>query len=155
MAKKYAVVADIEAQARTLTKTESKMPMAQKKGVKKLLKSVKHQDRKPVEIYTILACEKLEEDITKIGKPNGFSNYGCSHIAGFYTDFNDCVSALHRNTCDIWETCYNYACIEKVEEGICQPGILLGWYKYDRERNGYFHIDTPAFEKHTCGRTIG
>jgi len=118
----------------------------------------KEKEDKPVVIYTILTCTKLEEWIYPTGlieKKSGFPDYGTSSVVGFYTSFSDAHEALMNNRTDLWETCYDYACIEKVEEGLANPGELVGWYKFDREKGGYFPIKTPDFEKHICGRTIG
>lgn len=113
------------------------------------------KENKPVVIYTILTCEKLEEQIYPTGKKSGFADYGDASVVGFYTSFLDAHEALTNNRTDLHETCYDYACIEKVEEGLARPGELVGWYRYDRESNKYIPIETPSFDKHTCGRTIG
>ena len=126
-------------------------------GILNALPPVKAEEKedKPVVIYTILTCEKLEEQVYPTGKKSGFPNYGASSVVGFYTSFLDAHEALTNNRTDLHETCYDYACIEKVEEGLARPGELVGWYRYDRVSNKYIPIETPSFEKHICGRTIG
>lgn len=109
----------------------------------------------PISIYAIMTCTKLEEEVYPTGKRSGFPDYGTSKTAGYFTSLDDAKTALLHNSTDLWETCYDYACIEKVEEGLECPGELVGWYKYDREKNGYSPIETPSFDKHICGRTIG
>ncbi len=111
--------------------------------------------RDRTEIYTIMVCEKLEEDIYPSGKHSGFPIYGSSRVVGYYRDYADAQKALTTNALDLHETCYDYGCIEKVSEGIYQCGMLMGWYKYDKESDSYKPIETPDFDKHTCGRTIG
>ena len=113
------------------------------------------KEDKPVVIYTILTCEKLEEQVYPTGKKSGFPEYGASSVVGFYTSFLDAHEALTNNRTDLHETCYDYACIEKVEEGLARPGELVGWYRYDKESGKYIPIETPSFDKHICGRTIG
>lgn len=116
------------------------------------------KEDKPIVIYTILTCTKLEEWIYPTGlieKKSGFPDYGASSVVGFYTSFSDAHEALTNNRTNLHETVYDYACIEKVEEGLARPGELVGWYKFDRGKGGYFPIETPDFEKHICGRTIG
>lgn len=113
------------------------------------------EEDKPAVIYTILTCTKLEEQVYPTGKKSGFPDYGASSVVGFYTSFLDAHEALTNNRTDLHETCYDYACIEKVEEGLARPGELVGWYKYDKDVNKYIPIETPSFEKHICGRTIG
>ena len=122
------------------------------------LVKTKEKEDKSVVIYTILTCTKLEEWIYPTGlieKKSGFPDYGASSVVGFYTSFSDAHEALTNNQTDLHETCYDYACIEKVEEGLARPGELVRWYKFDRESGRYFPIKTPDFEKRICGRTIG
>ena len=76
----------------------------------------------PINIYTILMCEKLEDTVSKSGKSLKIPNYGSSRIVGYYTSYADAQRILDKNICDVWETCYDYACIERVEEGIYRPG---------------------------------
>lgn len=104
---------------------------------------------KGISIYTILTTEKLEEDL------NGFPNYGCTRIPGFFTDLEEAREAVKSNAGDIWETVYDYACIEKVSEGLYGIEGSCEWYKYNADTNCYEKIDTPEFEEHICGRSIG
>ena len=106
-------------------------------------------------IYTVMVCTKLEEKIFEDGTHSGFPTYGSSRVVGYYTDYASAQSALKSNALDLNETIYNYGCIEKVQEGLYQGGMLMGWYKFDKEQNSYLPIDTPEFEAHICGRTIG
>ena len=122
---------------------------------KEIQKIINNLSDAPVAIYAIMTCTKLEEDIYPTGKMSGFSDYGAFRTVGYFASLDDAKTALLHNSTDLWETCYDYACIEKVEEGLANPGELVGWYKYDREKDGYFPIETPSFDKCTCGRTIG
>lgn len=106
-------------------------------------------------IYVIMACTKLEEVKDKTGQSTGWADYGDSHIPGYYTDYYTCVKYVINNAADIWETCYDYVCIEKVEEGLAMPGKLMGWYKYNKETGKYDPIEQPEFDKKFGGRTIG
>ena len=108
-----------------------------------------------LKIYAIMTCTELKERILSDGRPSGFADYGSRCIPGWYTDLETCKKAVEENWSDLWETCYDYACIEMCEEGLAKPGILVGWYKYDRKSNRYLPIATPKFDIHTCGRTIG
>ena len=103
-----------------------------------------------MKIYTIMTCEFLEEY-----EDTGLPNYGCDKIVGFYTDLETAKSIVVNNTTDLWETVYDYACIEEVEEGINHPGQLIQWYKYNREIDKYEEIPQPEIDKRVCGRTIG
>jgi hypothetical protein len=114
-------------------------------------------------IYTIMVCSKLEEKIyTKnvngniIETKSGFNDYGDTRVWGFYTDKDAAIEALHFNSTDMNETCYEYACLEAYDEGIsnCRPHETQ-WFKFDHNINGYFEIETPILEKRICGRAMG
>ena len=100
-------------------------------------------------IYVILTAEKLEES------PYGFPDYGSTRLPGYFTDLDEARKAVINNAEDMWETVYDYACIEKVSEGLYGVENFCEWYQFDVETGGYKKIDTPEFEKHICGRTIG
>ena len=99
-------------------------------------------------IYTIMVCETLEET-------NIYNEYGCQAVVGFFADKDKAIESVIDNYGDLHETVYNYACIERVEEGVFHPGELVAWFKYNRETKKYDMIPTPDFDKHICGRTIG
>ena len=112
-------------------------------------------DKERAIIYAVMVCTKFEEEVYPTGKRSGFPDYGESRVVGFYTDYADAQKAVKNNVCDIHETSYDFACIEKVKEGIYSPGMLMEWYKYNPDKDEYEPIETPDFDKHTCGRTIG
>lgn len=152
---KYLESNDVLNVIKELCSSESNLSMELKRGVKKVKKQIEKIKRKPITIYTIYLCEKLEPLIYESGKDSGFNDRGCSYVAGFYTDYNDCVKALHNNTADMFETCYTYACVEECVEGIAHPGMTKQWFKYNKEKDGYFEIKTPDRESHVCGRAFG
>ena len=100
-------------------------------------------------IYVILTAEKFE------GSPYGFPNYGSTRLPGYFTDLDEARDVVKNNIGDIWETVYDYACIEKVSEGLYGTKDFCEWYKYNADTGCYEKIDTPKFEEHICGRTIG
>ena len=100
-------------------------------------------------IYTITMLEKIETD------KNGWSNFGSTNIVGYYTDLDKAKEAVTNNACDINETVYDYAVIEKIEEGLYHPSIEALWFKYDKENDSYKPIDTPKEVKNYCGFSIG
>ncbi len=108
-----------------------------------------------ISIYTIMTCTKLEPQYYPSGRISGFADYGRSRVVGFFTNYADAQKALRLNSGDMFETVYEYACIERVEEGLFQSGYLMGWYQYDKGKDSYLPIDIPEYDKHTCGRTIG
>ncbi|MDN5317612.1 MAG: hypothetical protein PWR08_1737 [Thermoanaerobacterium sp.] len=56
----------------------------------------------------------------------------------------------------MWETCYNYALIEKIEQGLYQADNQNRWfYKFSRETGIYEPIEEPEEVKHWCNFAIG
>ena len=112
--------------------------------------------KEPITIYTIMCFTKLEELKTKTGKSTGFPDFGDSYIAGFYTDFETAKEDVEHNACDINETCYDYAIIEKVEEGLYRPATKEArWlYQFNYLTKQYEPIDEPPFLQHICGITM-
>lgn len=100
-------------------------------------------------IYTILVFEKLEMD------KNGWSDFGSERLVGYYTNKEKAFDAVKCNGCDINETCYDYALIEEVEEGLYNPAFNRWLFKYNSDIDKYEPIDEPSFMKHTVGFTIG
>lgn len=98
-------------------------------------------------IYVITVAEKLNMDET------GFPDFGSTSVPGWYPRKEDAEHAVTENACDINETCYEYAVIEEIEEGLYNPATSgHRWlYKYNRERNGYEPIPEPECLKHFCG----
>ena len=100
-------------------------------------------------IYTILVFTRLEED------EHGWPEFGSERIVGYYTDKEIAFDAVKCNACDINETCYDYALIEGVEEGLYNPAFNRWLFKYNRDLDEYEPIDEPKFMKHFSGFTIG
>ncbi len=110
----------------------------------------------PQIIYTIMVCSKLDPRYLPSGKiSTGSADYGESRVVGFYTNYADAQKVLDGNICNVHETHYEYACIERAEEGIYQSGRLMGWYQYDKDKDSYTPIDTPEFDRYAIGRSIG
>jgi hypothetical protein len=100
-------------------------------------------------IYTILVFTRLEQD------EYGWSEFGSERIVGYYTDKEKAFDAVKSNACDINETCYNYALIEEVEEGLYNPAFNRWLFKYNSDIDKYEPIEEPGFMKHFSGFTIG
>lgn len=107
--------------------------------------------REPKKIYTILTMTNLEQGEHK------FLNFGSERLVGWYSDKNDAFDAVMENACDINETCYDYALIEEIEEGLYRSAISGSrwFFKYNRDTRGYEQIEEPDFVKSYCGFTIG
>ena len=59
-----------------------------------------------------------------------------TRCVGYYKTFEEAEQAVMENACDIWETCYDYAVIENIKEGL---------YQYDFHPNGYVKCEQPDF----------
>ena len=101
-------------------------------------------------IYTVMVITDLYHD-----EQTKCPEFGSSRLVGWYPEFNMANSSVKENSCDINETCYNYALIEECEWGLYHPASKRWWYKYNKEKDEYIPIDEPDFIKGFCGFTIG
>lgn len=104
---------------------------------------------KPGVIYTIMVMEKLEST----GK--GYPYYGASRVVGFYNKREHARECVMGNYGDIWETCYNYAVIEKIEEGLYSDLNDREFFKFDLETRTYKPYPEPDFMNNYVGLTMG
>lgn len=82
--------------------------------------------------------------------------FGDSRIVGYYTDERTATYAVEVNACDIQEHCYNYAFIEKIEEGLYNPACASERKVYVWSNDlGFTQIKDYECMKHFCGYTIG
>ena len=95
-------------------------------------------------MWFITCMEKMESE-------RGLPALGDSVTWGFYANHDDAVRALHDNRTDMHEGIYQYACIERYEEGIAMGTGEIQWFKFDKVRGGYFEIATPDIVKYCCG----
>ena len=101
------------------------------------------------EYYFITVFERLGVD------ENGLTDTGRTRCWGFYTDKETAFQELHENWTDMWETIYSYAVIEGYCEGISQYTGYRQFFKYDREKDGYFESAEPKGYEHYCSFGIG
>lgn len=87
---------------------------------------------------------------------NGWPEFGATRTWGFYSKRETAVQALHENWTDMWEYLYDYAVIEKYDEGIShyEHGSRK-WFKFDRGSNGYFEIEEPDCVGCLCSFAFG
>lgn len=93
-------------------------------------------------IFLITVFEKCEPD------ERWSANLGCTRSVGFRYSFELAEEVVKTNMCDIWEYCYDYACIEELGCELypfCQSRKL---YKYNKDINGYEEIQEPECLKH-------
>jgi len=74
------------------------------------------------------------------------SKDGDTRCVGYYSTFEKANEAVLDNACDIWETCYDYAVIENIPEGLYQYDFKPIWYKWNDIEEIYEKID----ERPTC-----
>lgn len=97
----------------------------------------------------LMTCTKLEEN------KFGFPEFGSSRVVGYYKHWNDGVKAMHDNRCDIWETIYEYGVLEDLDEGLYPNVNKCQFFKWNKEKEGFFEIETPSFLNHFSNLTIG
>lgn len=84
------------------------------------------------------------------------SKDGDMRCVGYYSTFEAAEEAVLDNACDIWETCYDYAVIENVEEGLYQYDQNPVWYKWDDLNEEYARMEgRPEQYKNQVGFGIG
>ena len=100
-------------------------------------------------IYTITVMTKLETD------DKGWLNTGSTRIVGFRHELDSAKEVVEKNMCDIWETCYDYAVIEKVDPCLYPDCMERYFFKYNKEKDGYDPIPEPECAKHFNAFGIG
>ena len=100
-------------------------------------------------MYFITVFEKMEpSDVF-------FAKYGDKRTWGYYPEYEMAANALHENRTDMHEGCYKYAVIEKIGYGICAYCEKRQWFKWDKDKDGYFEIEEPECVKHLTNFAIG
>lgn len=100
-------------------------------------------------MYFITVFEKIEpSDIF-------FAEFGDQRTWGYYPEYEMAVDVLHENRTDMHETCYGYALIEEIGSGICAIVEKRQWFKWNKEKRGYFEIEEPECVKHLANFAIG
>ena len=71
-----------------------------------------------------------------------------TRCVGYYSKFDEAEKVVLSNSCDICETCYDYAVIENIPEGLYQYDFHPTWYKYQKLVGGYTKCENlPDFIK--------
>lgn len=74
---------------------------------------------------------------------------------GYFKNKKTAVRALHENWSDMWEHSYNFAILEHLGSGIVPRCYERQWFKYDKERDGYFEVEEPEFIKCIVNFALG
>ena len=103
------------------------------------------ENEKVQNIFLITCFCKCEKD------ENGFFDGGGQRSFGFRYSFEEAEEALNKNMCDMHETIYHYAVVEELGPYIhpCPPESEV-WFKYDREKDGFFQIEKPKETEGFC-----
>ena len=84
------------------------------------------------------------------------SKDGDTRCVGYFSTFKKAEEIILDNACDIWETCYDYAVIENIEEGLYQYDHDAVWYKWNDLNEKYEKIEEkPEQYKKLIGFAIG
>lgn len=83
------------------------------------------------------------------------ADFGDMRTWGYYKEKGNALLALHHNWTDMNEDCYDFAVLEKMDEGVVPYCEERYWFKYDIERNGYFEIEEPECVKRLANFAIG
>ena len=88
--------------------------------------------------------------ITTFEKMNGKCEYGYLDVGdrrsdGWFPTFEGAERRVKNYTGDLWETCYDYAVIENIKEGLYQYDFHPTWYKYYKPTSGYIKCEQPDF----------
>ena len=91
-------------------------------------------------MYFITCFEKIGID------SHGWLDLGSQRTFGYRETFESAKEALELNMCDMNETIYNYAVVEKMGPYIHPDVEEIHFFKWDREREGFFEMDEKPKE---------
>lgn len=102
-------------------------------------------------MYFITGLTNIMTEETRIDSEE--SKKHSTRCFGYYKEKENAISAVKSNMLDMWETCYNYIVIEEIGEGVHPLSSIVGWFKYNKEKNEYepIKIDRTGF----CNYSIG
>lgn len=91
-----------------------------------------------------ITCMAYDGNEEKDGKPY----YGAMRTFGYKENLEDAKLALHENWCDMHECLYSYAVIENIPYGkTYKKNNDRIWFKYDKDKDGFFEIEQPNHHK--------
>lgn len=101
-------------------------------------------------MYFITAFNQISID-----KQTKILDMGIQRTFGYYDNFDHADEALRQNCCDIHETIYHYAVVEKIDAGIHPIAEKRWFYKYDKEKDGFYPIEEPKEFEHYINIALG
>lgn len=66
---------------------------------------------------------------------------GYTRTFGYYETYEEAKEALEENRLDMHEYMYDYALVEHIGPGIHPFSKKIGWFKFDKEKQGFYNID--------------
>lgn len=87
-------------------------------------------------IYTL----SVFEDMT-IG--NGTFSHTPTNTIGWFREYKDAKRIVKDNIGDIWETCFTYALIEELQEGLYSYMSNRWLFKYNPQKDQYEYMEIP------------
>lgn len=93
--------------------------------------------------------------VITVGFINALNQFRATRTPAFYFDKEDAIKTLYTNNADIYEDAYDVAVLEQIQEGCYGSTGIKEWFRYDKEKDGYFEIQEPESEKHYSGYGIG
>ena len=99
-------------------------------------------------MYFITCLDNLEIDALGL--------LGDARCFGYFSTYQRAKEALEINECDMWEAgCYNYAVIERIEQGIHSHAEEMAWFKFDTEKRVFYEISKPEETKGAYNYALG
>ena len=92
-------------------------------------------------IFLITVFDKCEPDARWV------YNLGSTRSVGWRPSLEMAVKTVETNMCDIWECCYDYACIEELDYGLYPFATERWFYKFNQKTGRYEEIDEPVILK--------
>lgn len=99
-----------------------------------------------MKIYLIAVIENINE--------NEYFPIFNSRTIGYFSTLEEAKAIVETNCCDIHETCYKYAVIEEVTDGL-YTSFNSSSFWYEWKNNKYVSIDRPKEAENQFGFTIG
>jgi hypothetical protein len=85
----------------------------------------------------------------------GWLDKGASRTFGCFPTFQLADDSLKRNILNMHEYLYTYAVVEEIGYGV-HPNVCKRWfYKYDREKDGFFPMEEPKEFAHYYNIALG
>ena len=78
-----------------------------------------------------------------------------SRCVGYFESLERAANLVESNACDLHETIYEFAVIEKLGEGIYPTPEEEHWFAFNDALDRYEPIEKPSETNHTCNWAIG